>query len=61
MGSSKSLPNFKVQNLIPDFKGIKVETVINDKPRSVKKYHYCQSRPKTRKNPRLVGLSKSII
>lgn len=61
MGSSKSLPNFKVQNLIPDFKTIKVETVIKDQPRSVTNYHYCQSRPKIRKDPRLVGLSKSII
>ena len=61
MGSSKSLSNIKVQNLIPDFKSIKVENIIKDEPRRVTKFHYCQSRPKIRKDVRLFGLSKSII
>ena len=61
MGSSKSLSNIKVQNLIPEFKSIKVENIIKDEPRRVTKFHYCQSRPKIRKNVKLFGLSKSII
>jgi hypothetical protein len=61
MGSSKSLSNVKVQNLIPDFKGIKVETIIKDEPRRVTKYHFCHSRPKVRKDVKLMGLSRSII
>ncbi len=58
MGSSKSLSNLKVHNLIPDFKSIKVETIIKDQPRRVTKFHFCQSRPKVRKDVKLVGLSK---
>lgn len=61
MGSSKSLSNLKVQNLIPDFKSIKVETTIKDEPRRVTKFHFCHSRPKMRKDVKLVGLSRSII
>lgn len=61
MGSSKSLVNIKVQNLIPNFENIKVEKIIKDEPRRVTKFHYCQSRPKVRKDVKLFGLSKSII
>jgi uncharacterized protein YdiU (UPF0061 family) len=61
MGSSKSLSNVKVQNFIPDFKGIKVESAIKDQPRRVTQYHYCHSRPKVRKDVKIMGISKSII
>lgn len=61
MGSSKSISNLKVQNLILDFKSIKVETTIKDQPRRVTKFHFCLSRPKMRKNAKLVGLSRSIV
>lgn len=61
MGSSKSISNIKVSNLIPDFKGIKVEVTIKDHPRQVHDFHFCRSRPKIRKDVKLVGLSKSII
>ena len=47
MGSSKSLSNIKVQNLL-EFKGIKIEPIIKDQPRRVTEFHYCRSRPKTR-------------
>lgn len=58
MGSSKSLSNIKVQNLIPEFKGMKIEDLVNDQPRRVTKYHFCRSRPKTRNHLKLVGLSR---
>jgi hypothetical protein len=61
MGSSKSLSNVKVQNLITSFDGIRIETVIKDEPRKVTKYHFCHSRPKVRKDVKLMGISKSII
>jgi hypothetical protein len=58
MGSSKSLSNLKIQNLIPDFKSIKIETTVKDEPRRVTNFHFCQSRPKIRKDVKLVGLSR---
>ena len=58
MGVSKSIANIKIQNLIHEFGAFKIQATINDKPRPVKKYHFCRSRPKVRKNPKTIGLGK---
>ena len=53
----KSFSSIVLDNTISKFPGIKVQEQINDQPRRVTEFHYCNSKPKTRNKPYIAGLS----
>ena len=59
--NGKSLSARPLESLITSFKGMLVETEINDKPHRVTTALYCHSLPKVRNKPHIAGLSSRLL
>lgn len=57
----KSFSSKGLQNLLLTFEGIRCEKKVDDRPRRVSEYHYCESIPRPRNNPHLSGLAKRVV